>query len=311
MNKNCVLVGGSGFIGLNLAKALIQAGYHVTIVDIRFPVIPGFKYTAKNINFCKVDYRDAKKIKGVLKNQDVLFHLACSSLPGTPIAKVENDIRDNVIESVRFFKNVVESGIRLIIFPSSGGTAYGNQEKLPIKETFLTNPICSYGVTKLMIEKYLFFFNKMFGVDYLIFRIGNLYGPGQMPNATQGVIANVIDKLLQDKPITIFGRGDNIRDYIYVEDAVKALVIGLKKGLKNDVFNISTGKGHSINDVIRVIAKVTEIKPRIVHSCKRPFDVAANVLDSHKFFLATGWKPETSIEEGIKNAYEWIKGSLA
>jgi len=307
MNKNCILVGGSGFLGLNTARALLKAGYNVSIVDLKEPSLPGFAEIAGEVKFHRVDYRDSGKLKSALKDQEILFHLACSSLPATSVANVEDDIGQNVLESVRLFRKAAELGIRLIVFPSSGGTVYGNSEKLPIDETFLTDPICSYGVTKLMTEKYLSFFNKMFGVDYLILRIANLYGPGQVPNAAQGLIANAIAKALANKPITVFGKGENIRDYVYVEDAVKALVVGIERGLKNDVFNIASGKGYSINDVIGVISKIMEVNPQVVHSDKRLFDVEANILDSSKFISATGWKTEMSIEDGINNAYRWVK----
>ncbi len=310
MNKNCVLIGGSGFLGLNIAKGLLTSGYDVTIADIRPPAIPGFAGIIKDVKFCQADYRDSGKLKSILKDQEILFHLACSSLPSTSVYKTEDDIRENVLEPVRFFKEASKNGIRLIVFPSSGGTVYGNSEKLPIDETFLTDPICSYGVTKLMIEKYLSSLNKMSGVDYLIFRISNLYGPGQIPNAAQGIIANVISKLLSGKPVTVFGKGENVRDYIYVQDVVKAFILGIERGLKNDVFNIGTGKGHSIKDVIGIISGIMDVKPQFIYADKRPFDVGSNVLDSGKFISATGWKAETPIEDGINSAYRWVKESF-
>jgi len=307
---NCILVGGSGFLGLNIAKGLLTAGYNVTIADIRPPAIPGFTGIIKDVKFYQADYRDSGSLKNILKDQEILFHLACSSLPSTSVCKTEDDIRENVLEPVRFFKEASKNGIRLIVFPSSGGTVYGNSEKLPIDETSLTDPICSYGVTKLMTEKYLSSLNKMSGVDYLIFRISNLYGPGQVPNAAQGIIANVISKLLSGKPVTVFGKGENVRDYVYVQDVVKAFILGIERGLKNDIFNIGTGKGHSIKDVIGIISRIMNVKPQFIYADKRPFDVEANVLDSGKFKSATGWEAETPIEDGINSAYRWVKESF-
>lgn len=259
------------------------------------------------MKFYQADYRDPVKLKEILKGQEILFHLACSSVPSTSVNRIEDDIKENVLEPVRFFREASKNGIRLIIFPSSGGTVYGNSGKLPIDEASLTDPICSYGVAKLMMEKYLTSLKEISGVDYLIFRISNLYGPGQIPNAAQGIIANVISKVLSGEPVTVFGKGENVRDYLYVQDVVKAFTLALEKGLNNDIFNIGTGKGHSIMEAIEIISKVMGAKPRIVYADRRPFDVESNVLDSGKFFSATGWKAQTRIEDGIDSAYRWIK----
>ena len=310
MYKNCILIGGAGFIGTNLAKGLLSEGYSVTVVDkllSRFFTQSGI---IDKVSFCRCDYLDLEELKPAIKNQEILLHFAYSSLPGSPINSMENDVKDNVLGSIRLFKFAAENGVKKIIFPSSGGTVYGDAGKSPIKESSPADPICFHGISKLMIEKYLFLFKRTFGVDYLLYRISNAYGPGQNPDSGQGLIPNVISRIYKDEQINIFGDGKAVRDYIYIDDIVKAFMSGIKYDLKNDVFNIGTGIGYSINEIIDNISRTLSVRPKIVYSDKRITDVRSNVLNTDKIRSITGWKSEISIEEGIKKTCQWIKGII-
>ena len=305
--KNCIIIGGSSFLGMNLAKALSDAGHIVTIADI---VPPVEKSKLKNVKFQKISYFDSNTLKDLLKGQNILYHFAYSSLPGTSYEKMEEDIVQNVAYSISLFKAAVKSKVEKIIFPSSGGTVYGETTMLPIKETAETNPICSYGITKLMIEKYLYMFNKLFGIDYLIYRISNAYGPGQNPNGQQGLIANVLGKLIRSQKISIYGDGDTIRDYVYIDDVTRAFVGGIDDRVKNDIFNIGTGEGYSINEIINNCSNIVGKKPDVEYLPKRDIDIRLNILDSTKIKSLIDWNPNTDIREGIKKAYEWVKRNL-
>jgi len=250
------------------------------------------------------------KIKNLLANKDVLFHFACSSLPGTPIEKIDDDIRDNIERTVKFFQVAASCGIKKIVFPSSGGTVYGPCKTLPITEESPTNPICSYGITKLAVEKYLILLHKVYGIDYLIFRISNPYGPGQNPQGKQGLIANVISRLLMNKPITVFGEGKTVRDYIYIDDVAQAFLFALQANIKNEIFNIGSGIGFSINEVINLISDLLNKKLKVLRDKDRITDVDANILDIRKFCSRTNWKPETTFEKGLRYTYEWIYESM-
>lgn len=306
MNEKCVLIGGSGFLGVNLAKALLSSGYDVTLVDKKAPSQKLFSGVVDNISFRRIDFRDAAKIAPIIKDKDILFHFAYSSLPANSMRKMEEDLRSNVAESIGLFRLAAKNGVGKIVFPSSGGTVYGNTGMLAAKENFPTNPICAHGITKLTVEKYLFMFKEIFNLDYLIYRIANPYGPGQDPSGEQGLVANAMGKILKGLPVTVFGGGETVRDYIYVEDVIDAFTIGIKKDLKNDIFNIGTGKGYSINSAIRLIAKVAGVKPNIEYTSRRPFDVKASVLDNSKMRKASGWKPKVSFEKGIGKTYNWL-----
>ena len=309
MGKKSILIGGSGFIGTHVAKGLLSAGYDVTIVDKKQPQYSIFGNWQDVISFHKIDFHDNRRLKALVKGKDLLLHFAYSSLPGNSMTKMEEDIMDNTGETVRLLRLAVENGVGKVVFPSSGGTVYGNSEKLPIKEDFPTNPICSHGITKLAIEKYLYLFNKIFSLDYLIYRIANPYGPGQRPDGEQGLVANVMGRMLRGEEITVFGKGENVRDYIYIDDVVKAFTLGVKSDLKNDIFNIGTGKGHSINEIVKLVSDELHIKPRIRCAGSRVFDVRSSVLNSGKIKKAAEWEPEVGLEEGISKTHAWIRRS--
>ena len=310
MKLNCILIGGSGFLGTHVALKLIESGCDVTIVDKNPPTIYSFSTSLKDVNFILADFQDYNKIGNLLANKDVLFHFACSSLPGSPIEKIDDDIRDNIERTVKFFQVAALCGIKKIVFPSSGGTVYGPSKTLPISEESPTNPICSHGITKLAVEKYLILLHKVYGIDYLIFRISNPYGPGQNTKGKQGLIANVISRLLMDKPITVFGEGKNVRDYIYIDDVVQAFLFAIQANIKNEIFNIGSGIGLSINEVINLISNLLNKKPKVLRDKDRITDVDANILDIRKFCSKTNWKPETIFEEGLRYTNEWIYESI-
>lgn len=311
MNKECIIIGGSGFLGLNVARGLLSCGYKVTIVDKKAPSPDHFSDLRKKTVFVKMNYHKQDLLRTVIKDKYALFHFASLSLPGTSMENMENDIKDDVMESVKLFKLAYKAGVKKIFFPSSGGTVYGNSNKLPIKEESLTDPISPYGVNRLTIEKYLFLLNKTCGLDYLIYRLGNPYGPGQNPDGEQGLIAIVIYKLLSDLPIMIFGDGNNLRDYIFIEDVVTAFISGIEHDLKNNVYNVGTGKGYTINEVIKIASEIVGIKPRVEYLNRRHIDVKENILDAGKLRSATGWKAAVSLEEGIDRTYKWVKKSVS
>lgn len=311
MRKKCVIVGGSGFMGINLARRLSLSDCKVTIVDKRRSPFVDLLKLPRDILFRNINYLDSKKLKPILRKQDILFHFACSTLPADPFNIIEKDLKDNALGSIRLFRLAAESGIKKIIFPSSGGTVYGVSDNLPAKEDYNTNPICFHGIMKLMLEKYLLLFKRNFGLDYLVFRISNPYGPWQNFNGQQGLIVNILGKMLKGLPINIFGSGEIIRDYIYIDDVSNALLLGFKDNLRNDVYNIATGHGHTINEIIDIASAITNIKPVIIYQEQRFNDLNSNVLNIDKMRLATGWRPRVPIEEGIKKTYQWIKGVIS
>jgi len=306
----CILTGGAGFLGMNVARGLVNSGHEVVVIDKK-PLISDCTFDLqKKMRFIPADFKDLDKSEDVFQKGDILFHFAYSALPGTPLNKMGDDIKENVFESVKLFEMAIKKGIKKIIFPSSGGTVYGEVSDFPIKEGMPTNPICSYGITKLMLEKYILFLSRMYGVGYLIYRISNSYGWGQSVHSEQGLIVNALVKMLNGSQITIFGDDHMVRDYIYIDDIVNAFILGVEKDIRDDIYNIGTGRGYSIKEIIELVSKTVGVCPKVIYSNKRLVDVEKSILDPTKIRLASGWEAKVSLEEGISKTHKWVKSAI-
>lgn len=308
MKKRCVIIGGTGFLGMNTAKALLNAGCSVVIIDKKMSKKYLFPEIFEFIDLHIFDYKNKDKLGSVLRKDDILFHFASSTLPGSSPDQIEKGISNDIVGSIGLFRAAVKKDVSKIIFASSGGTVYGDVKINPIIENTLNNPKCFYGVSKLLVEKYLKLFHVLYGIDYVIYRISNAYGPGQNPDSNQGLIANVIGKMLKNKPINIYGEGQTIRDYIFIDDIANAFLRAANNNvIKNDVFNIGTGIGYSVAEVVEKISKTLKVKPQIIREENRKCDVKINILDSNKFKMISGWEPKIDIEQGIEMTHKWIK----
>jgi len=236
-----------------------------------------------------------------------VFHLVSSTLPSTSNDNPEYDAETNLISSLKLFKECISQKIKKVIFLSSGGTVYGIPDEIPVKETYSSNPICSYGIIKKTIEEYLFLFNHLYGLKYATFRLANPYGERQNPKSSQGVIPVFLQKAINNSEITIWGDGEIVRDYIYIKDAVNALSKSLSVDPKSNLFNLSTGKGYSLNEIIALIEKVTSKKLKVNYMEARKIDVPVSVLDNSLVKKTFEWSPETSIEDGIRITYNYLK----
>jgi UDP-glucose 4-epimerase len=197
--------------------------------------------------------------------------------------------------------------IKKIIFFSSGGTVYGIPKHIPINENHPTNPICSYGIQKLAIEKYLYLYECLYGIKYGILRISNAYGPRQRPVHEQGAIAVFLYRMLHKQTIEIWGDGSIVRDYIYVGDIVEAAeMVNIYNGPER-VFNISGGQGFSLNQILDHLAALTGCKPKVNYYPCRQFDVPVNILDNKKALELLDWHPKTDFTEGLKQTHESLK----
>ncbi|MFA6582790.1 MAG: NAD-dependent epimerase/dehydratase family protein [Elusimicrobiaceae bacterium] len=302
MKYRCVLVGGSGFLGSHISAALLAAGHGVTVFD---RVAPSVKSRRPPV-FIKGDYANSADLKKALRGQDIVFHLAWTTVPATPFEEIGQDAAANIANSVNLFRVSVEQGIQKIIFVSSGGTVYGDSALLPVSETMPTEPLSSYGIAKLAVEKYLYLFHRHCKADYLVLRIANPYGPGQNPEGRQGLVPKLLAHSLSGAPICVFGGGKAVRDYIYVDDMVDAITAVVERGVKNTVLNIGSGHGLSIMEVIKAVSALTGKIPVLVQKPARDSDVKANVLDIRRIKRLTGWKPVTSFDAGLCLTLDWI-----
>jgi UDP-glucose 4-epimerase len=301
-----LIIGGNGFIGTNLADALLGSGHRVTSFDL-YP--SRYHEADPRINYVYGDFANHGEVREIVKGKDWIFHLAYTTLPATSNEDPSYDVRSNIIDTLQLLDACKDSHVQKVVFVSSGGTVYGIPRELPIREDHATEPICSYGITKLTIEKYLHLYRYLHNLDFVVTRLANPYGEYQNPQAKQGAIAVFLGNVLAGKPITIWGDGEVVRDYLYIGDAAAALVKAAEYCPDENeprVFNIGSGSGQSLNQIVRAIRNVVDRDVEVVHHPARPADVPANVLDISRARKCLGWQPEINLESGIRKSWDWL-----
>ncbi len=303
----CLVLGGRGFIGSHLVDGLLDGENYVRCFD-RPHLVPLSEAHLSNPDFelYEGDFTSETDVREALADCDVCFHLVSTTLPKSSNADPAFDVKSNILGTVRLLTHAVESGLKKIIFVSSGGTVYGVPTQLPIPESHPTNPVCSYGITKLAIEKYLGLFQQLHGLDYIVLRIANPYGERQRINASQGAIAVFMGKVLRGEPVEIWGDGSVVRDYIHIADVVDALLKSLDKTSAEHVFNIGAGRGHSLNEVLAAIEKVTGRVADRQYLPGRAFDVPASVLSIAQAKRVLNWSPKVEFETGLQKLATWL-----
>jgi UDP-glucose 4-epimerase len=209
------------------------------------------------------------------------------------------------------FEECVKEKVKKVIFPSSGGAIYGNQEKDLLNEDDPQNPISPYAISKMAIEKYLEYYRLNYGLEYLILRYSNPYGPGQNIVGSQGIIPIFLNLVKQEKEITIFGDGENMRDYIFIDDAIEATKkIAFKSKTEYRIYNIGKGEGATINDVVDAIKKATGKKVIIKKTPARSVDVRRVVLDISRSEKEMEYSRSVDLDDGIRKTWNWIQNSI-
>lgn len=308
----CLVLGGRGFLGTHLVDALLRNGHHVVCFDRPHVVPLGPTYLSNpRFELKEGDFLSEADIANVLPGCDVCFHLVSTTLPSTSNADPVFDIETNLLGTVRLLNLARGTGLRKLVFVSSGGTVYGIPASIPIDETHPTQPLCSYGITKLAIEKYLHLFRSLQGLDYCVLRIANPYGEMQRTHAAQGAVAVFLGKALQGEPVEIWGDGSVIRDYVYVGDVAEAFVKTLAFEDLERVFNIGSGRGQSLNEVLDTIDEVLGHPTKRVYLPGRGFDVPASVLRIDRAREVLGWEPRTGFREGVTRFAAWLRDNAA
>jgi UDP-glucose 4-epimerase len=245
-------------------------------------------------------------IREAVEGVEVVYHFVSTTLPKTSNDDPIYDVRSNLVDTLQLLEACVEAGVRKVVFSSSGGTVYGPPEAVPVTEDHPTNPISSYGIVKLAIEKYLGLFHHLHGLDYAALRISNPYGPLQDPAGQQGAISVFLDRIRTGRPITLWGDGGVVRDYLYVSDLTDALELAAETDTRRKVFNIGHGKGASLNELIELMSGVVGARPEVEYLPARSLDVPVSVLDISRAEAELGWSPRTGMEEGISRTWEWL-----
>ncbi|MGB9696459.1 MAG: NAD-dependent epimerase/dehydratase family protein [Ignavibacteria bacterium] len=311
MDKGKVVVfGGGGFIGSHLCEELLKAGYRVVIFEKLNFSRRNISSFISSVEIIEGDFSNEIDLKRTLKGTDYVFHLVSSTLPANSNENTIYDVETNVVSTLKLLNEVIAAKIRKLIFISSGGTVYGIPSTLPIKEEFSGYPICSYGIVKRTIEHYLYLYKWLYNLDYYVFRLSNPYGERQNPNLNQGAISVFLWKMLQDKEIEIWGDGTITRDYIYIKDAVEVFVKSLQVSVPAHTYNVGSGRGITLNELLRVISEVSGIEPKVVYKKGRKIDVPVNILDITHIKKDFQWSPKTRLEEGIQKTIQYYKDIL-
>ncbi len=306
MKESCIIFGGGGFIGSHIAEDLLKNNIKVTVFDKLNASRRNVEHIADEIDFIEGDFNNEVDISKALKNKTYVVHLVSSTVPATSNMNTFYDVESNLISSLHLFEKCVSNHIKRVIFISSGGTVYGNPLMLPINEKHPTDPISSYGIIKLTIEKYLYLYNNLKGLDYKILRFANPYGERQNPLLTQGLIAHLLYKIKKGETIEVWGDGKVIRDYFYIKDGARSIYKAIKDNSKNNIYNISSNQGLSINQILNRFRNVLKLDFKVKYLPARKFDVKANILDNKLAEKYLKWVPEYTFNEGLKNTWGYF-----
>jgi UDP-glucose 4-epimerase len=307
MKGKCLILGGAGFIGANLVGSLLKSGYDVRIFDIIGFSRRNIVEFIDKIEVFEGNFNDLSQIQLALKNIDFVYHLISTTVPSSSQLNPYFDIESNLLPTLNLLESIKASSVKKIIFLSSGGTVYGIPDEIPIKESHPTNPINSYGITKKTIEDYFRLYNRLWNIDVCVFRLSNPYGEKQNPKGIQGVIPVFLHKAIKQEAIEVWGDGSVIRDYIHINDVTSIMVTALSIETPEIIYNLGSGIGTSINDILTYIKENLEPNLSVNFSEGRSFDVPVNILDVTVLKNRFGIVNPIKINEGISKLYGYLK----
>ncbi len=305
-----LVTGGAGFIGSNTVDLLLErGGYHVAVLD-DFSTGKREQVNA-GATFYQADLRDGARVRQIaqIEKPEVIVHLAAQMDVRRSVADPVFDAQVNLIGLLNLMEAGRANGLRRVIFASSGGAAYGEQDAFPCDEDHPCRPVSPYGVAKLASERYLFFYKVQYGIDYAAMRYGNVYGPRQDPHGEAGVVAIFCGRLLEAKPVTIFGDGEQTRDYVYVGDVARANLLALEKSASGP-FNIGTGMETSVNQLARQLADAIEVRIAPQYAAAKPGEQRRSVISPARAARELGWRPEVALREGLGLTYRYFHDSV-
>ncbi|HJS65928.1 MAG TPA: NAD-dependent epimerase/dehydratase family protein [Nitrospiraceae bacterium] len=300
-----LVTGGAGFIGSHLVDRLIQEGHEVVVVD---NLSTGKR---RNLNraarFFKLDIQ-SWRLERVFRNErpNVVMHLAAQMDVRKSVEDPVFDAQVNVLGTLNVLQQAVRHGVRKVVFSSSGGAIYGEQEIYPAPESHVTRPLSPYGISKLCGEQYLSYYQRVSGLQVVNLRYANVYGPRQDPDGEAGVVAIFIQKLLNNEQAIVNGNGRQTRDFVYVEDVVEANLAVMGQETQG-TFNVGTGEETSINDVLRILVGHTNSTCKELHGPAKHGEQVRSVIDASKIRQELSWEPRTELSEGLKRTIDYFR----
>lgn len=301
-----VVVGANGFIGSHLVDALSDAGHEVTAFDRFSTSAPTFR--TDGVRIMRGDFLSRSDLEAAVRGQELVFHLLSTTSPATAEGDPTLDIRTNLVQTVELLESAAAAGVQHIYYGSTGGAIYGLQGRSEYAETDRALPVSPYGIGKLAVEHYLHFFKAKYGLDSTVLRISNPYGPRQRPNRRQGLIPIVLRQIALGQPVTRFGDGSMVRDYLFVDDLVAMIMAMVAAGsTRHDLYNIGSGVGSSVSEVFEAIRLVTGRDFEIVEEPTPPTFVDRVVLNVGRYRDEFPSTALTDLPTGIARTWEEIE----
>jgi UDP-glucose 4-epimerase len=304
-----LVMGGLGFIGSHLCRALLERGYRVHIFDKLYCSHRLIADIEERVEIHEGDMLKAEDVLDALQGVEVAVNLVHTSVPGSSMSDPSHDLISNAGAAARWLPRIGETGLKRILYISSGGTVYGPARRLPIDEEHPTHPRCAYGISKLAVEKYTALYADLGGVAYRICRPSNVYGSGQHLNIGQGVIGVYLHRALHGLPLEVWGDGSQQRDFLFIDDFVAAIIALIGHQGEERIFNVSSGIGVTLNELITLVGEAAGKPVSVAHQEARPFDVHDNVLSNRLLTQATGWRPAVELAEGLRRIIPWASCS--
>ena len=311
-----LVTGGAGFIGSALVDRLLAEGHAVDAVDdlstgslANLAEARAGRGEGTDFTFHRLDIRSDQVVDLIARRTpDVVYHLAAQADVRVSVARPAYDAGVNIVGSLNVLEGARQAGARKVVFASSGGTIYGSvdPDDLPVRESHPQRPESPYGVAKKAVGDYLFAYRQLHELEFTALALANVYGPRQDPNGEAGVVAIFAGRLLSGERCTIFGDGDQTRDFVYVDDVVDAFVRAAERG-GGLLMNIGTGQETSVNDLHASMARHAGVREPAGYSPPRPGELARSSLDPGRAAIHLGWKPWTSLDDGCLATLDWFR----
>ena len=303
----CLVLGAGGFIGSHLCQALVRAGARVR----GFGRAPAFADSLPPLPFTQGEFTDGKALAPAVQGAEIVFHMLGGTTPEASNRNPVVELQANTLASLHLLELCRDTGVRKIVFVSSGGAIYGVSPAVPITEDAPTNPVSAYGINKLMVEKYLQLYTRLGGAHGVSLRVANPYGQFQSPFRGQGLVPALIQTVLAGRPVEIWGDGQVVRDFLYAGDVADAMLAAAVYDGPSPVFNIGSGVGRSVLEVLdSVCAMLGRRPPEVIFKASRPADVPKSVLDITRAKTELGWAPRTAWQDGLARTAEWVRGAF-
>jgi UDP-glucose 4-epimerase len=305
-----LVIGGNGFIGKNLVKRLAgDASNDIVVVD-RFSedtsLVASFADN-NNVTCIQGDFMNREDMQNALNGMEYVFHLVSTTTPATSNNDPNIDIETNIRGGVQLFELCSVAGIKKVVFISSGGTVYGDVAAESIPETTAPQPRSPYGIGKLTLEHYLRYFKSSAGLDYIVYRVANPYGPGQNIYGKQGVIPIFMRQFLQHEPITIYGDGSMVRDYIYIDDVSEMIATTYASENRHSEYNLGSGTGESVKEIVEAIESCAGYEAEKLYVDTPASFIHKSVLNMSRFTDEFSIKPQVDLQTGLLRTWEYVK----